>query len=272
MLGALLSASACGVPSTPPPALVPTSATRVVPTPRATVAQVFTAAPTLTATRVITATPRAAPTQPSVSPTRKEQPELSAELITAAARGDTTRVLELIADGAPLNAQDERGRTAVMAATHSNHVETVRALLDAGADVNLRDARSDNPFLYAGAEGYLEILKLAYAAGADPQLTNRFGGTALIPACERGHVEVVRYLLNETTVNVNHVNNLGWTCLLEAIILSDGGARHQEIVKMVLEHGADVNLADKDGVTPLQHAKRSGFREIQALLEAAGAR
>lgn len=197
---------------------------------------------------------------------------MSAELITAAARGDTTRVLELIADGAPLNAQDERGRTAVMAATHSNHVETVRALLDAGADVNLRDARSDNPFLYAGAEGYLEILKLAYAACADPQLTNRFGGAALIPACERGHVEVVRYLLNETTVDVNHVNNLGWTCLLEAIILSDGGARHQEIVKLALKHGADVNLADKDGVTPLQHAQRSGFREIQALLEEARAR
>ncbi len=267
MLGALLSA--CGVPTAPTPVLAPPSATRVVPTPRATSAQVFTDAPTLTATRVITATPRATPT---VTPTRKEQPELSAELITAAARGDTTRVLELIAEGAPLNAQDERGRTGVMAATHGNHVETVRALLDAGADVNLRDARSDNPFLYAGAEGYLEILKLAYAAGADPKLTNRFGGTALIPACERGHVEVVRYLLNETTVNVNHVNNLGWTCLLEAIILSDGGARHQEIVKMVIEHGADVNLVDKDGVTPLQHAKRNGFREIQALLEAAGAR
>jgi ankyrin repeat protein len=138
--------------------------------------------------------------------------------------------------------------------------------------VNLRDNIKDNPFLYAGAGGYLEILKLAYAAGADPTITNRFGGTALIPACERGHVEVVEYLLTETTVNVNHVNNLGWTCLLEAIILSDGGTRHQQIVKWVIEHGADLNIADRDGVTPLAHARSRGFREIVELLVAAGAR
>jgi ankyrin repeat protein len=151
-------------------------------------------------------------------------------------------------------------------------VEVVRALLEAGADVNIRDARLDNPFLYAGAEGLPEILKLAYDAGADPTITNRFGGTALIPACERGHVEIVEYLLNETTVDVNHVNNLGWTCLLEAIILSDGGERHQEIVRMVIEHGADVNIADKNGVSPLAHARSRGFTEIEELLAAAGAR
>lgn len=204
-------------------------------------------------------------------PTIEEQNTLSTEIITAAAQGDTVQVRALIARGAPLNERDARGRTAVMAATHGNHIETVRALLDAGADVNLRDNRSDNPFLYAGAEGYLEILKLAWAAGADPQLTNRFGGTALIPACERGHVEVVRFLLNETTVDVNHVNNLGWTCLLEAIILSDGGPAHQTIVREIIAHGADVNLADKDGVTPRAHAQRKGFGEIEELVRAAGA-
>jgi ankyrin repeat protein len=211
------------------------------------------------------------PTQ-TATHSAEEEHKLSTQLIAAAAEGNTERVQKLIGQGAPLNGQDERGRTAAMAATHGNHVETVRVLLDAGADVNLRDARLDNPFLYAGAEGLLEILKLAYAAGADPTITNRFGGTALIPACERGHVDVVSYLLNETTVNVNHINNLGWTGLLEAILLSDGGAPHQEIVRMLIAHGADVNLADKDGVTPLAHARRQGFREIQALLEEAGAR
>ena len=45
----------------------------------------------------------------------------------------------------------------------------------------------------------------------------------MIPASERGHVEVVRYLLEETDVDVDHVNNLGWTALLEAVILGDGG-------------------------------------------------
>lgn len=197
---------------------------------------------------------------------------MSKELIAAAARGDARRVRELIAAGAPLNEQDANGRTAAMAATHGNHAEAARALLEAGADVNLRDNRLDNPFLYAGAEGYLEILESAWAAGADPKITNRFGGTALIPACERGHVKVVNYLLTETTVDVNHINNLGWTCLLEAVILSDGGPAHQEIVRMVIEHRADANIADKDGVTPLQHATRQGFAEIAQILRDAGGR
>lgn len=193
-------------------------------------------------------------------------------LVSAAAQGNLARVTDLLKRGADLNARDDQGRTPVMAATHGNHVAVVDALLKAGADVDLRDNRLDNPFLYAGAAGLLDILKLAHAAGADPTITNRFGGTALIPAAERGHVEVARYLLTETAVDINHINNLGWTALLEAIILADGGPRHQEIVRLLIDHGADVNIADKEGVTPLRHARSRGYREIQALLEAAGAR
>lgn len=160
-----------------------------------------------------------------------------------------------------------------MAATHGNHVETVRALIEAGADINIRDNRLDNPFLYSGAEGRLEILRLTIDAGADTRLTNRFGGTALIPAADREHVEIVRELLTRTDVDVNHVNNLGWTALLEAVILGDGGDRHQQIVQLLIDHGANINIADKDGVTPLEHARSRGFREIeQILLEAARGR
>lgn len=197
--------------------------------------------------------------------------ELNQQLIQAASRGETNRVQSLLEQGAQINAQDAQGRTAVMAATYGNHVESVQALLNAGADVNLRDGMLNNPFLYAGAEGYLDILKLAWAAGADTTITNRFGGTTIIPASERGHVEAVQWLLENTDINVNHVNNLGWTALLEAIILSDGGPRHQRIVELLIEHGADVNLADKDGVTPLAHAQQRGYDEIEASLRAAGA-
>lgn len=158
-----------------------------------------------------------------------------------------------------------------MAATYGNHVETVAALIDAGADVNLRDNMVNNPFLLAGAEGLLDILKLTVKAGADPKLTNRFGGTALIPAAERGHVEVVEYLLTHTNIDINHVNNLGWTALLEAIVLSDGGPKHQEIVMLLIQHGANVNIPDRAGHTPLRHARERGYKKIQALLEAAGA-
>lgn len=197
---------------------------------------------------------------------------LNETLIAAAAQGDTSTVLRLLAAGADINSRDAAGRTAVMAATHGNQVETVRVLIAAGADINIQDKRLDNPFLYAGAEGLLEILRLTIAAGADTKLTNRFGGTALIPAAERGPVEVVAELLNHTDVDVDHVNHLGWTALLEAVILGDGGPARTEVVRLLIAAGADVNLADSQGVTPLAHARQRGYGAIIALLEAAGAK
>ena len=193
------------------------------------------------------------------------------QLAKAAARGDTTSILELLEDGADINERDADGRTPLMIATRGYHVEAVRALIGAGADVDIRDDRLDNPFLYAGAEGLLDILQLTIEAGADPTLTNRFGGTALIPASERGHVEVVQELLTRTEVDVDHVNNLGWTALLEAIVLSNGDARHQHIVQLLVDHGADITIPDKDGVRPLEHARSRGFTEIERILEAAAA-
>ena len=94
----------------------------------------------------------------------------------------------------------------------------------------------------------------------------------LISAAERGHGEVVEELLTHTDVDVNHINNLGWTALLEAVVLSDGGPRHQQIVQLLIDHAADVTIADKDGVTPLQHAHKLGFAEIARMLAHAEAR
>ena len=116
-----------------------------------------------------------------------------------------------------------RGRTALMAATYANQPAAVDLLLRAGADVDLQDDMLNNPFLYSGAEGLMEILKLTHRAGADPTIRNRYGGVAIIPASEKGHLDAVRYLLEETDVDVNHINDLGWTALLEAVILTDGG-------------------------------------------------
>ena len=189
----------------------------------------------------------------------------------AAAEGDLARLTALLAEGLPIDGRDADGRTPVMAATVARQTAAVRALVEAGADIDIRDNRLDNPFLYAGAEGLLDILRVVNEAGADPAITNRYGGIALIPASERGHVEVVRYLLEESDVDVDHVNNLGWTALLEAIILADGDAAHQEIVRLLLEHGADPDLADRDGVTPLAHARARGQVEIAGLLRGAGA-
>ena len=162
-----------------------------------------------------------------------------------------------------------RGRTALLAATHGNHVAVARALIAAGADVNAKDDIQDSPFLYAGAEGRTEILKMTLAAGADLKSTNRYGGTALIPAAHHGHPEAVRILLG-TAIDKDHVNRLGWTALLEAVILGDGGPVHTEIVRLLVEAGANVNIADREGVTPLRTRRRRGFREMVRILESRG--
>jgi hypothetical protein len=194
-----------------------------------------------------------------------------AALIGAAERGDAAAVRRLLGEGASVRARDAQGRTALLAATYANRVDVARVLIAAGADVNAKDDLSNSAFLLAGARGHVEILRLTLGAGADLASTNRFGGTALIPACHYGHVETVRELL-ETKIDVDHVNNLGWTALLEAVILGDGGPAHTEIVRMLVAAGAKVNLADREGVTPLRHAKRRGQGEIAAILERAGGR
>ncbi len=194
-----------------------------------------------------------------------------AALIMAAERGDTATVARLLREGVPIEARDASGRTPLLAATQYNRIETARALIAAGANVNAQDRIKDSPYLLSGARGHVEILRMTLAAGADLKSVNRFGGTALTPACHYGHVEAVRELL-KTRVALDHVNNLGWTCLLEAVILGDGGARHAEIVRLVVDAGANVNLADHQGVTPVVHARQRGQREIVTILEKAGAR
>jgi ankyrin repeat protein len=204
------------------------------------------------------------------SPLRAD-PAQDRALIATAESGDVAATRKLLTAGADIRARDGAGRTALLAATYANRVDVARVLIAAGADVNAKDNIEDSPFLYAGAEGRNEILKMTLVAGADLKSTNRYGGTALIPAAHHGHPETVKILLG-TKIDKDHVNKLGWTALLEAVILGDGGKVHTEIVRNLVAAGVNVNLADREGVTPLAHARRRGFAAMVGILEAAGGR
>lgn len=188
-------------------------------------------------------------------------------LFNAVQQQDLHLVKKIIKAGTDLDQQNERGQTPLMMATYNHDVKIAKALIDVGADVNIQDDIKNTPFLYAAEEGYLDILELTTKAGANPTITNRYGGTALILAAENGHTDVLRWLLDETKIDVNHINNLGWTALLEAVILGEGGKKQQQSVLMLLQRGANPNIPDKDGVTPLEHAEKLGYKEIQALLK-----
>lgn len=155
----------------------------------------------------------------------------------------------------------------LIAAAKANNAALVRELIGRGGNVNAKDALQDSAFLYAGAEGFNEVLQLTLAAGAAVASTNRYGGTALIPASEHGHLETVRILL-AAGVPVNHVNNLGWTAMQEAILLNNGGPRQQDVVRLLLDAGADPDIRDPEGRTALENAERLGFVEIADLIRA----
>lgn len=193
---------------------------------------------------------------------------LDTDLLSAARAGDAARVAVLLAAGANADAADPEGRTALTAAALGDHVDVARVLISAGADPDLQDAARNNALLVTGETGSVAMLREVLRASPDVTRTNRFGGTALIPAAHRGHLGYVRELLATTRVDVNHVNDLGWTALLEAVILGDGGPVHTEIVRVLLTRGADRDLADLAGVTPLQHAQRAGYRDMVRLLRA----
>ena len=199
----------------------------------------------------------------------QSNPERDRALFDAAERGEIVAVRELVREGARVNWRDHRGRTPLLAATQRNRIDVARFLIQEGADVNAKDLIQDTPFLYAGAEGRTEILKLILGAGPDLKDTNRFGGTALIPAAHRGHVETVRLLLLTTTIDKDHVNNLGWTALMEAVVLGDGGPAHTEIVRLLVAAGANAGIPDRDRITPLEHAKRRGYAEMVKILTGA---
>ena len=211
-----------------------------------------------------TAAPLVAVVLAACSSEEPSLPPASGALLRTATAGDAQGERLLAAGADPDEAEDD-GRTAVTHAAYAGQADVVR-LVDAGADVNLQDPTRANALLSTGETGFLDVLEEVLRADPDLTRTNRFGGTALIPAADRGHVEVVRRLL-QTDIDVDHVNDLGWTALLEAVILGDGGPAHTEIVRLLLNAGADPVIADREGVTPLEHARAAGYDEMAASLQ-----
>ena len=204
---------------------------------------------------------------------RESSADADGELIVAARAGDVERVRSLLERDAAVDARDASGATALVAAAYGNHVDVARSLIEAGADVNVKDERQQSAYLVATSEvgDDPRLLELTLANGADIDAKDSYNGTGLIRAADRGHVRIVERLL-ETEVEIDHVNRLGWTALLEAIILGGGDREHTEVVRLLVEAGAEVNLADGQGVTPLAHARRQGYDEIAAILQRSGGR
>jgi ankyrin repeat protein len=213
-----------------------------------------------------------------VGPPRAQVPPAQRDLAAyaglhaAAAKGDAAAIKQLAAGGGNLNARDGHGRTPLMVAAFQRQHAAARALIEAGADLNVLESQAYDVITIAAVLDDLEMLKLAIRSGGNTAaITSPYKGTALIAAAHLGHAEVVAALI-AGKAPLDHVNNLGWTALIEAIVLGDGGARHQATVRALIDGGANLNLADGQGVRPLTLARQRGYAKIADMLEQAGAK
>ncbi len=212
-------------------------------------------------------TPAHAQTAPTADEIR-----VYAGLHEAAAKGDATEIEKLVKEGERMNIQDSRSRTPLHVAAYMKKHDAARLLLKLGANANALEIDRYDIVTIAAVANDLEMLKLALDGGASARnITSRYDGTALIAAAHLGHAEVVQMLI-AAKAPLNHVNNLGWTALMELIVLGNGGKNHTDTLKALVDAGADVNIADRQGTTPLQHARRRGYVDMARILEAAGAR
>jgi len=210
---------------------------------------------------IVVATQAQAQTAPSASEIARYH-----GLHRAAHLGDAEGIRQLAASGADLDARDAAGRTPAHVAAFASHDDALRALAEAGADMNALENRIYDVLTIAAVANDPEMVTLAMALGNRPDLiTSVYDGTALIAAADLGYDDVVGRLI-AGGAPLDHVNNLGWTALMEAVVLGDGGPDYVATVRALVNAGADTGIPDRDGVTPLQHADARGYREIAEII------
>jgi len=189
-------------------------------------------------------------------------------LHAAAAAGDAPAIRRLATAGGDLDARDGNGRTPLHVAAFQGRAEAARLLIASGAKPGLLDDQRYDAVTIAAVRDDVPTVQALLAAGASARLiTSRYDGTALIAAAHLGHDGVVRELI-KAGAPLDHVNNLGWTALMESVVLGDGGPRHVATARALIAAGADRAIADRQGVTPLQHARARGYRALAQLLDA----
>jgi ankyrin repeat protein len=210
------------------------------------------------------------PAAAQLAPTASEVAAYSG-LHAAAHKGDLARLRQLIAAGAPVNARDGYGRTPLHVATFARQREVIRALAAAGADHGLLEADRYDAVTIAAVADDEETLRVLLGLGASARLvTSRYDGTALIAAAHLGHDGVVRQLI-AAGAPLDHVNNLHWTAVIESIVLGNGQARHQAVLRALLDAGASTELADAQGRLPLELARSRGYDAMARLISQAAA-
>lgn len=207
----------------------------------------------------------AGPSQAQTPPTASDIASYTG-LHLAAHEGDVDEINRLLAAGADPNVRDQSQRTPAHVAAFASHDDALAALANGGADINALENRVYDVLTIAAVANDPEMVSLALELGNAPDLTTSvYDGTALIAAAHLGHYDVVARLV-AGGAPLDHINNLAWTALIEAVVLGDGGPDHIKTVRILVDAGADKSIGDRDGVTPLEHAMSRGYAEMVEIL------
>jgi 26S proteasome non-ATPase regulatory subunit 10 len=173
--------------------------------------------------------------------------------------------------GFKITDRDDDGRTPFHWAVAGNHTHLLRHFLsvddeNAAAVVNAKDDAGWTPLHSAVSSGYVEIASILLESDADPNLTTRQKRNPLHYV--KGNVEVARVLVSHcSTECLNARDEVGSTPLCRAATLG-----HLAVATVLLQAGANINLADNEGNGPLHLACEECLKEMATLLLKAGAR
>jgi len=159
---------------------------------------------------------------------------------------------------------DSRGWTALMFAAWEGHTDVARVLLDAGANANARTFVSTTPLTLATQRGHMPVVRLLLRRGAFTSISHSAGRTAVIvPAAATGNAELVKLFL-DTGVSADDSGENRHTALIAATV-----HRHADVMRLLLENGADVNIRDSRGASALTYAMHQVCEETLSILFAA---
>lgn len=210
------------------------------------------------------------PTTAAQTPPNRSEIRTYKSLLSSVIREEVDETLRLLAGGADPNMTDDNGRTPLIVAAHRSLKDIARVLVKGGANPNAKDKQQYDILTIAAVNDDVAFLKLALELGADAKaITSPYNGTALIAAAHLGHFRIVAELIM-AGAPLDHVNNIAMTALIEAVVLGDGGPNHQTTVRILLDAGANPNIPDRSGATPLALARARGFTAMAEMIARAG--
>lgn len=164
----------------------------------------------------------------------------------------------LLSAGADIHIMNKDRNTALMNSCYFGNYEAAKLLIQHGSELNTKNNQGLSPLMIAGQHGHIDMVKLLILSGADYKETDIDNQDVLVLASRYGHIEVVKFLLKmKEKLNLD-------TSLLKAA--TNG---YQDIVKILISAGANVNSITKFGRTPLMLAAFNGHTEtVNVLLEA----